>query len=761
MKHSTELKSRLAKALAEKGPQYRPRTRHLENGSPLYTNRLIFEDSPYLLQHAHNPVDWFPWGEEAFETARKQNKPVFLSIGYATCHWCHVMEEDSFENTDVAEVLNEYFVAVKVDREQHPDIDQTYMTAVQLITGQGGWPMSSFLTHEGKPFFGGTYYPSSTFTHLLLQIRQAWDEKHDELFVQAERIAEAVRSSASAKSAVESIEPSTLRSAVYRLMTTYDSANGGFSGAPKFPNEPLLLLLLHSLERSVDGEILSAVERTLSAMAQGGIYDQIGGGFHRYSTDPHWLVPHFEKMLYNQAYLARVYARAYRLTRNPLYARVVRQTLDYVLREMTTGTGVFYSATDADSEGHEGTYFIWTAEQIKNLLNPGDAGLMIDLFGVTPRGNFEGRNILFLPRPLPQVAEQLKVSLDELFFRIDPLIEKMRRERAKRIPPLTDDKIITAWNAMLIAALTEAGAMLDESRYIAAAERAAEALWQTQRTGKGELWRISLNGKSSIEARQDDYAHFIEALLALYDVKGDPALLNRAESLAEEMLDKFLDPDTGTLAMGKEKLLFTQPKESYDGALPSGNAVAIRVLSRLARRTGKTDYSDHAARILHGFSGGIVSHPEAYAYMTAQWDELRRGETGPLQYAAAGAVKVTASHSRESGRNRLCIEVEIADGWHIAAGASSEEVSAFRIGLDDDAGWVLSDPVYPAPVSKRLPFETEPRPYYQGRIAVHATLSPKDNATAAPVLIRMRLQACAPTACLPPEILDLTVFAPE
>lgn len=759
MTYSKQLQSRIDSALAAKGANYQPRTRHIQDNKPVFVNRLIFEDSPYLLQHAHNPVDWYPWGEEAFANARELNKPVFLSIGYATCHWCHVMEEQSFESTQIADMLNQYFISVKVDREQYPDIDQAYMTAVTMITGRGGWPMSSFLTHEGKPFFGGTYYPPGSFIDLLQKINLAWSEQQPALLEQAQQIADSVTNANNAQEQVTELGQATFQTAVNSIMAQYDSRLGGFSQAPKFPNEPLLMLLLRALERQPNKTVQAALENTLSAMACGGIYDQVGGGFHRYSTDPQWLAPHFEKMLYNQAYLARIYAQAFQQSGKPLYARLARQTLDYVLREMTTNKGVFYSATDADSEGVEGTYFVWSINEIEQLFSADDAQFIIDLFGVSEHGNFEGHNIFCLSAPLDQIAEQQNINLDALFERLDPLLETLRNYRQKRIPPLTDDKIIVAWNAMLITALAEASELLKEPRYLQAAERAADTLWVNQRPDASTLWRVNLDGKTSIPARQDDYVHFAEALLALYDVTGKPDYLHQAQSLAEAMLDQFTDKATGTLVMGRDSLLFTHPKDAYDGALPSGNAVAVRVLTRLANRTGKQQFRRQAQQILQAFSGSMTRQPGAYAYMIAQMDEMQFGESGLHQYAADGAVKINYCLSEHNQQFELLIKIQIADGWHINSTVDEQGLSTSpKLELPENPGWQLSSIKLPKPTLKTLHFSDDSLSLFEGSIELKSALTTTKTIPTFPIFLSLQLQACNQQTCLPTETINLNAY---
>ncbi len=755
--YPNKLQQRLVSELKHKGVTYKARTKHINNGSPLYTNRLIFEDSPYLIQHAHNPVNWYPWGEEAFATAKLENKPIFLSIGYATCHWCHVMEEESFENIQVAKLLNENFIAIKVDREQYPDIDATYMEAVQLLTGRGGWPMSSFITSDGKPFFSGTYYPQATFVDLLQQITRAWTQQKPDLLKQADQIAVTIQKNISRQGVVTKLEQSIVQASVQEILKRAAIQSSGFSAAPKFPQEPFLLSLLQSAERKHQPALLKSIDNTLSAMAQGGIYDQIGGGFHRYSTDDNWLVPHFEKMLYNQAYLARIYTQAYRLTNNPLYARVAKQTLNYVLRDMRSNTGVFYSATDADSEGEEGTYFIWTIDEIKNVLKPDDAKFIIQLFGLTSRGNFENKNILFLKEPLTQAAKKQGLSLDKMFAKLNPLLEDLRKYRQQRTPPLTDNKVIVAWNGMLITALLEASDILHTPRYLEAAKTAVESLWKLQRPRAGELWRINLNNQASIAAKQDDYAHFSEALIKLYDLTALPSYLQMAESLSNEMVDKFLDTASSTLLMGTDKLLFTQAKDSYDSTLPSGNSVAVRIFYQLFNRTGKQIYKDYATNILASFSSNISQQPILYPYMLAQLDELKKGEISGHLYAAHSAIKIDATTEKITATKfKLMIDFKIKPGWHINAHQPiQEQLIATTIKVTDGNHWQLSEIQYPSYELVKTNIDAEPLALYQGEFRISANLMKKITIETSPLKIELNLQACNQKTCLAPELITL------
>ncbi|MFK8066798.1 MAG: thioredoxin domain-containing protein [Gammaproteobacteria bacterium] len=772
MDYSETLNLKIAEKLQEKGAGYKPRTHHLINNQPKYTNRLIFEDSPYLLQHAHNPVNWYAWGKEAFDQAKKENKPVFLSIGYATCHWCHVMEEESFEDEAIAKFLNENFISIKVDREQYPDVDETYMTAVMMMTGSGGWPMSSFLLPDSRPFFGGTYFPPASFTELLNKVAHTWKVENTAVIEQAEELSAAVKKATSTRSEVKLLGQNVIHQAVKNIVERYDPQDGGFSRAPKFPNESSLLLLLQAPQNEQKNQ---ALEHTLTAMAQGGVYDQIAGGFHRYSVDSQWLVPHFEKMLYNQAYLSRVYAEAWRQNGNPLHARVARQTLDYVLREMTRKDGVFYSATDADSEGEEGTFFIWSKKEIEELFDQKDAEFIIRLYGVTKDGNFEGKNIFHLPQSLTDIALQENVSLPDLLTRIDRLNTALLESRQKRIPPLTDNKIILTWNGMMITALAEAGAIFKDHKYIAAAEKAAALLWEKQRYITNHFWRVNLDGKPSIPARQDDYAHYSEALLALYDVTGDRKWLERAKLVIDEMIVEFQDHKTGVFLMGNDEILFAQPKSTHDGATPSGNSVAVRVLSRLTKRLGDHQYDDKAHEVLQAFSGTIADYPGSYAYMLEQLHELLNGESGDIQFAARGAIRITGEiidqkstqNDQDNNQYDVLIALDIADGWHINADQPlHENLIATQISLDSGETAKLSSIEYPEALLKHVDFEEKPLALYTGKVEIRSKLDHKIlkirkiNTFDRTVDMVIQIQACNQSACLAPESVKLSLALP-
>jgi uncharacterized protein YyaL (SSP411 family) len=758
------LQQRLDAALAAKGSDYEPRTEHLHpNGRPRFTNRLILENSPYLLQHAHNPVDWFPWGPDAFARARRENKLVFLSIGYSTCHWCHVMERESFEDLAIAKLLNAHFIAIKVDREVHPDVDQTYMTAVELLAGRGGWPMSSILTPDGDTIDGGTYFPPAEFTQLLERARDLWQGQPDALRAQAEQVARAVRRALDTQGQAAALDNAIIDQAVAELLARHDELQGGFGHAPKFPQEPKLALLLDQALRTGDAAALDAAIVTLRSMARGGIHDQVGGGFHRYAIDNDWLVPHFEKMLYNQAQLARVYLAGWRLTADPDLARVTRRTLDYVLRDMTSREGGFCSATDADSEGEEGRFFLWTPAELRAALPAEDADLAIRFHGVTETGNFEGRNILHVPVALEAFAAAEGVALADLQRRLTGIHAALYQAREERPHPHRDEKILTAWNGMMISALAEAGAALDEPRYVAAAERAADLLWAKARPAPGQLTRVYLDGLASQPALLEDYAFLGAGLIALYDASADPRWLERARELADALWSRFADPEGGGLFMGEASTdtpLMARPKDLSDGAMPSGTSAALHLLAALDQRTDDLSYGQRARELLSAVSGRVQQTPSAYPSLLTALHRLRQGDTGPRQYAARGAVRLRGEVTRADDSATLRVMLDMAPGWHINAHEPLQQaLIATQLRLPEgNQTWRIEDLTYPPAQIRRLGFQREALAVYEGQTQIAATLSPVSASPSndagqrsAWLSLELRLQACSDERCLPPE----------
>ena len=576
------------------------------------SNRLIHEASPYLLQHAHNPVDWFPWGSEAFEKAKREDKPIFLSIGYSTCHWCHVMAHESFENERIATILNANFVSIKVDREERPDVDAVYMDFVQKTTGSGGWPLSVFLTADGKPFYGGTYFPPIDsygrpgFESLLASIQDAWQNQRDKILTSADKITSVLNEKVQAGGTLR-LNQETLKTTAETLGRIYDPQFGGFGNAPKFPQSGMLSFLMVYSHRADDEKSLAMVQHTLEKMANGGIYNHLGGGFHRYSVDRQWLVPHFEKMLYDQALISRAYVQAYQLTGNPDDREVVTEIFDYVLRDMTSPDGGFYSAEDADSEGHEGTFYVWEPEQIDTLLSGKEAKLVTSYYGVTDRGNFErGKSILHVAMPLSEAAENAGVDIDDATKVLDSARKKLFAARERRIRPHRDEKIIAGWNGLMISALAYGGVVLEEPDYIQAAKKTADFILGNLYKD-GRLMRYYANGEAHEYAVLNDYAYLIRGLIDLYQADFDPVGLKKVVELAGQMTALFEDKQTGgfylTGSDAEELVVRTRP--GYDGAIPSGNSVAATELIRLAELTGQKKWMASAEKVLQFYQDDL------------------------------------------------------------------------------------------------------------------------------------------------------------
>jgi uncharacterized protein YyaL (SSP411 family) len=588
-------------------------------------NRLISEKSPYLLQHAHNPVDWRPWSEEGFELAEKEDKLVFLSVGYSTCHWCHVMAHESFEDAEVAGLMNDAFVSIKVDREERPDIDQVYMKACQMMTGRGGWPLTIIMTPDKKPVFAATYMPKESrfgtvgLKDIIARIQDLWKRDRGQIMESAANVLVELRKVQAARPG-KALDESSLADAYYRLSGIFDPQNGGFGSAPKFPAPHNLMLLLRCWKRGIDTSAMEMVETTLQAMRRGGIYDHVGFGFHRYSTDAGWLVPHFEKMLYDQALLALAYAEAYQATRKEEYASTVREVLEYVLRGMTSPEGGFYSAEDADSEGEEGKFYLWTAVELKNLLNEDEMKLVIRIFDISESGNFEkGRNILRLRTSLDDAAMVLKVSQRELKERLEMIRQKLFQAREKRVRPLRDDKVLADWNGLMIAAFARGAQILDEPRYANAARNAADFILEKMRKPDGRLLHRYRDG-AGIAASLDDYAFLVWGLIELYETVFDVRHLQEALKLNGLMLEHFWDDAHGGLFFTPDdgETLLVRQTEIYDGAMPSGNSVAMLNLLRLSHLTGKSDLEEKASAISAAFAGTVGSQPLGHTmFLTA------------------------------------------------------------------------------------------------------------------------------------------------
>ncbi|MEO6656600.1 MAG: thioredoxin domain-containing protein [Pyrinomonadaceae bacterium] len=575
-----------------------------------FTNHLINETSPYLLQHAHNPVNWYPWGEAAFAKAKAEDKPLLVSIGYSACHWCHVMEHESFEDEATAAVMNENFVNIKVDMEERPDVDQIYMNFVQLTTGRGGWPMNVFLTPDKRPFFGGTYFPPTprygmaSWQQILMSIAEAYENKRDELENSANDIVGEMRRLSRVESAPEGLSTELLDTAFSSFTRTFDTVNGGFGGAPKFPPAMSLEFLLRYHKRTGEDLALSIVKQTLDKMANGGIYDQLGGGFHRYAVDAIWLVPHFEKMLYDNAQLIRVYLHAFQVTGNFFYRRIAVETLEYVRREMLDESGGFYSTQDADSEGVEGKFFVWTPEEIGKALVKDDAAEFCSYYDVTASGNFEGENILNVKNPVATASGS------------DPFADarsKLFAEREKRIRPNRDEKVLTGWNGLMLAAFADAAAVLGNEEYLQIAQRNAEFIL-TQLQSDGRLLRTWKEGSSKLNGYLEDYANVADGLLVVYQISGEVKYLVEAGRLADLMITEFWDAENGGFffTSNDHEELIVRNKDFYDNATPSGNSVAADVLLRLAKLTGDDKYERFAVTVLRLTASQVRRHPQGF-----------------------------------------------------------------------------------------------------------------------------------------------------
>ncbi|MCZ6570959.1 MAG: thioredoxin domain-containing protein [Deltaproteobacteria bacterium] len=622
-----ELEARLAKALETSPSRTQPRTRHrMPDGSPRYTNRLILEQSPYLLQHAHNPVNWFPWGDEAFAQAKQLNRPVLLSVGYSTCHWCHVMEEESFEDPEIAEYMNANYIAIKVDREERPDVDDVYMAAIHAMSGRGGWPMTVWLTPAREPFYGGTYFPPRDspngkrrgFLTVLRQLSGFYAQDRLKAGLRASAIAETIREALAPPPSVGVPGSDDIKRALAHYKRRFDAKNGGLSRSRKFPSSLPIVLLLRSYRRTGDAELLQMARKTLDAMRRGGIYDHLGGGFHRYTTESTWTVPHFEKMLYDNALLVVAYLEAFQVTGEEAYAAVARDVLDYVAREMTSPHGAFYSATDADSEGEEGVFFVWTPKQIQEAVGPEHAKLALSAYGLAgKRPNFE-RTHYVLRRDLSveELAAAHGMTPSVTASALKEIRAKLYQERAKREPPLLDDKQLVAWNGLMISAFARAGLVLREPRYVEQAARAAAYLLEHARP-HGQLARYVRNQKPHGTGLLDDYAFLEAGLLDLFEATGDARWLADTRALQRDLDARFFDDEAGGYWISPDdgERLLVRAKPASDGALPSGNSIAVMNLLRLYTLTTDADYQMRAEMCVRVFSDSLHAAPTGHARM--------------------------------------------------------------------------------------------------------------------------------------------------
>ncbi len=780
------------------------------NSTPKHPNALIKETSPYLLQHAHNPVQWHPWGREAFAMAQRENKPIFLSVGYATCYWCHVMERQSFENESTAAVMNEHFVNIKVDREERPDVDDLYMTAVQLMTGRGGWPMNVFLTPPGaggvddpglKPLYAGTYFPPQpgqgmpSFTQILEAIAKAWANQRDDVLEQAEKVARTVRAVVAAPVVEENISTTTVQEAANGLLANYDQEHGGFGSAPKFPQACNLLFLLHVLRHNPNAQLAEILVHTLDRMARGGMYDQVAGGFHRYSTDERWLVPHFEKMLYDQGQLLEVYADAHELVQSgaitiegdpQCFASVVRQTCDYLLREMTDASGAFWSAQDAEVDAREGGSYLWTPDEIKQVLGDGpQTELVLRFYGLDAQANFQDPHhedvpaswVLHQPMRLNEFAQLEGVSVNDWRATMQQVNAKLLAVRRRRKQPITDDKVLTGWNALAIRGLALTGKVLNEPRYITAAEKACTAILRQLRDQHGDLLRSMRAGQAKTPGFLEDWAGMIEALAMLHQVTGHESWLNQAEQLMDRGRRLFANDRGGCFdTLADQTDLFVRLRSTYDGAIPCGNSMMIHALLDLHDVTGKERYLSLAVADLRFFSGllskrGSTMMHMQHALLRALEADSKRFAPGNQQ-AAVESVAQTAKDDRpirlhcepaevdlSSGSGELMLTVELAEGHHVNAHDTEQAglIPTAVLLLDDD-DWSMQVQ-YPQALVKHFAMADQPIKVYEGQVTIKVKLERRylNTPQSEWPRLRLRVQLCTQSECLPPATMPVPV----
>ena len=766
-------------------------------------NRLAKESSPYLLLHAHNPVDWYPWGPEALAKAKKENKPIFLSIGYSSCYWCHVMERKVFMNEEIAKFMNKHFINIKVDREERPDIDDIYMTSLtiyfQLVgSGQGGgWPLSMFLTPEGKPFAGGTYFPPKTvgrrlgFNTILQRVQNLWAKREKSIRSDADRLTNIVKRTMKPRPVLRAvkIEQKLVDEVAAALQETYDDKHGGIGfrasnpNKAKFPVPAKLALLQHAAIIQNDKKAASILDHTLDAIAAGGIHDHLGGGFHRYSTDRRWHVPHFEKMLYDQAQLAEVYVNAYKRTGKPIYKEAAAGIFLFVLREMTDPKGGFYSALDAETDGVEGEYYVWKKKEVEKILGK-DAALFKTVYGMEKPNDFEHGYVLHLPNTVTEIAKTEKIPLAELKTRLSTMRAKLLSARSKRKPLLRDDKVLTSWNGLMIRAFANAGRILKEKKYLQVAEKAAMFVLQNMRDDKNRLRRTWRNGQAKLNAYVDDYAFFVSGLLALHEATDDEKWLNAARNLTDMQIRDYWSKVGGGFFFTPHyhEELIARTRNAYDAVLPSGNAVAVRNLVALTRRTGVKKYRKLATETIRAFADNLDRAPTGTAHLAlaiAEYLDAGPEKKKTEKKTAAGTI-VPISGTQKSklkgtvsakaylsvdklpvgGKCRIVMLLTIEPGWHINTNPPKPKSMIPTVfSIRSKAGIKLTNVEYPKGKDFTLPGFDEKLTVYEKKVAIFGTLeipkTNKDGLKADEMELRINYQSCNDTRCLPPKTIKL------
>ncbi len=701
---------------------------------------LAASPSPYLREHADNLVAWRTWGPEAFREARRSGKPIFLSIGYMACHWCHVMEEKNFMNPRIAALINRHFIPVLVDRERRPGVDETYMLATQILAGSGGWPNNLFLTPDLEPFFAGVYFPPSRFARILRAVEKAWREDRGSVEKEAARIADLLREFLTRRHAARMLTPERFDELAEEIAAEFDEFHGGLGSGPKHFRTPVLMLLARAALMDGDRKAREALLVTLETVIRAGVMDQLAGGFHRYAVDSRWNLPHFEKMLHTQAGMTEALLAGWQLTGRRLFADAAHRTLDYVLADLTAPAGGFFSARDADSEGAEGTFYVWTPEQLEQVLGPEDAGFATKIFGLVPYGDFTDR---IIPNLLDLQAADMP--------RIRNVLERLREARQKRTPPRRDEKIITAWNGLMISAFAHAAMMLDEPRYATAARRAAGFILRNLRDGRGRLMRSWYEGSSHLPATLADHAYLLRALLDLHDMDDDSAWLKKAIALARQTDALFRDDTDGTYWFTRTRNGFARPKLVSDGALPAAQAVLLASFARLAERTGDGIWRKKAERLATALLAPAYRKPVPHAATLTATDLMLRGETGPVRHAGGGVVRVRMRvRTTGAGKAEITADMRVRRGWHVnAAIPADENFIPTRLESVDRKGGRLSVVRYPEPVMRQLRFAGRPLPLLEGRFRIAAT----GIVSGAPLWMRLTFQPCSDEICLQPQSL--------
>jgi len=705
--------------------------------------RLVNAPSPYLRLHSTDDVQWYQWNDETFDLARKLNKPLMVSFGYTACHWCHVMQETHFTQKDIAATINENFIAVIVDRERRPALDEAYMLVTEVLTNRGGWPNTVFMTADRKPFYGTGYVPADHFRGMLASIVDGWKQQNGDYLAEAERLSIALGNYLTRQEASQELTSEFMSKTAIELAGQFDEFEGGFGGAPKFFQQPLLMFLMQQGVRDNNSEVLAAVELTLNSVISGGIHDHIEGGVHRYAVDPGWRIPHFEKMLYDQALMTEAFAEAYRITGKSGYYLMARKIANYVLADLTAAHGGFYATRDADSEGEEGTYYVWSVEQLTEILGKQDAAYATEVFETVPGGELAGKIILN--------RDQLDGKIDP---RIENIMDRLATARQSRPKPQRDEKIVTGWNGMMIAALAHLASISNEGGYQEAAIKAGEFLWDKLRDDEGVLMRSYFEGKAQIKAGLGDHALFGRALIRLFDLTGEQRWLDRAQMIFDQMETRFSDTEVGDYFSSASNNGFGRTKSRGDTEMASSNGAALDFIVGLEKRVGGLAYKQRSLKLIAALSGFVVKNPAGGTSVLAAVDRFERGETGAVQYGGGGAVRVHATLDATSGT--ITARFKVRDGWHINAEKPLEDYL-----IPTKLSLLASDQQitvkYPEPLVKELGFSEEPLALIEGDIDITASI--KSN-TPGPTDIKLEFQACSDQICLAPDVLTFKLAPP-